>query len=470
MKTIKFLMSESFFSINKQIFKTMKTNLKSLVWAVLFALVFVNFAACSADDETAPASVNTRAVNATVTVSGVINANTTWTSDNVYQLDGKVYVSNGATLTIQAGTRIEGLPSDSAKDASALIITRGSKINAVGTTSNPIVFTAENGQKGGWGGLVLLGKAVNNQGTDILIEGIDPETVPAGVDAYYGGTDNSDNSGVLSYVRVEYAGAKIIEANELNSFTFGSVGSGTTLNHLQAYYGADDGFEFFGGNVNAKYLIATAADDDAFDFDFGYTGKLQFLVAVIDPAQSYSENPNGIESDNDGNSSYNTPTTHAVISNITIAGTSSGTVADGGSGNNHELLYAAHIRRNSGITIVNGIFYGYPAGIRNNGGNTSAIVLDTNVGTTNPASANAYVGFSSLPASNIAVANSASLVLTSPFGNYKAEALTPSRGDAAEDPYDAYDLDNSFFVTPSYLGGANDANRANWLAQFWVIE
>jgi hypothetical protein len=439
------------------------TVLKKVAGVALFTLMCLGFVSCNSEDsvnfDAAPASVKTR-----VLVSGVISSNTTWYSNTDYQLDGKVYVSNGATLTIQAGTKIEGLPSATPDSASALVITRGSKINAVGTAANPIVFTAANGVKGGWGGLVLLGKAVNNQGTNVLIEGIDPQTVPAGVDVYYGGTDDSDNSGVLSYVRVEYAGAAIAANNELNSFTFGSVGSGTQLDHLQAYQGADDAFEFFGGTVNAKYLLSTAADDDAFDFDFGYRGKLQFLVSVIDPALNYSSNPNGIESDNDASEDDdNTPFTHPVISNITIAGTVDGAVAGGGDAG--YLKDAAHLRRKTSFTIVNAIFYGYPNGLHNDNANASFTLL-TNVGTAFNANST-YLNFSGIDASNISVAAPGNLVLTSPFGSYKSGGLTPLSGDADAIPYDAKTLD-AFFDTPDIRGGANDPLGFNWLNATWV--
>jgi hypothetical protein len=453
----------------------MSAYFKNFLGAVLFALVSVTFFACSADDDFAPASVNTRAVNATVTVSGVINSDTTWTTGDIIRLDGKVYVSNNATLTIQPGVVIKGVASLEPEDASALVITRGSQILAIGTASNPIVFTAENGLKGGWGGLVILGNARINQATAQTIEGIDSTSVPAGVDITYGRTDdtlNGESSGTLSYVRVEFAGASISADNELNSFTFGGVGSGTQLDHLQAWYGADDAFEFFGGTVNAKYLLSTAADDDAFDFDLGYTGKLQFLVSVIDSTASYSANPNGIESDNEGSTleTPSLPLTHAVISNITIAGTSNGLVAGGGASG--ALLNAAQIRRNSGITIVNGIFYGYPNGLNGLSSSADAITLNTNVGTALP-SDSAYVNFASVPASNVTVANAASLILTSPFGtfeggtSYKSGGLTPSGGDALGDSYDASLLD-AFFDTPDLLGGANDAIGNQWLNAIWV--
>jgi hypothetical protein len=348
----------------------MQKSRRGLTVSAITVAAALGLVGCNADDKfvSEGAVANTRSVTQnpcctivdSVTVSGVISANTTWSCDTLYKLNGKVYVSNGATLTIEAGTIIKGLPSATTVNASALVITRGSKIIAQGDCSNPIVFTAANGEKGGWGGLVLLGKAVNNQGTDILIEGIDPSTAPEGVDVYYGGTDDCDNSGILSYVVVEFAGASIAANNELNSFTFGSVGCGTQVDHLQAYYGADDAFEFFGGTVNAKCLISTATDDDAFDFDFGYRGHLQFLLAVIDPNASYSGNPNGIECDNEGSELPNPsqPFTRPVISNLTVVGTSDGTFAGG------NLWHGAHFRRSAHLVLRNSILYGYndPAG------------------------------------------------------------------------------------------------------------
>jgi hypothetical protein len=463
--------------MNKTKFKNKMKNLVKYFAgaAILIALVSVSLFSCSADDEMAPVAVNTRAVNQIVVVSDVINANTTWSNDTVYQLDGKVYVSNGATLTIEAGTRIEGLPSDSAKDASALVITRGSKINAAGEECNPIVFTASNGEKGGWGGLVLLGKAVNNQGTDIFIEGIDPETVPAGVDAYYGGNDNSDNSGVLSYVRVEYAGASISLNNELNSFTFGSVGSGTQLDHLQAYYGADDAFEFFGGNVNAKYLISTATDDDAFDFDFGYTGKLQFLVAVLDPGATYSGNANGIESDNNATGATVTPYTRPVISNLTVVGTSNGSAAGG------TVLYGAHFRRSTRLVLRNSVLYGYNTVIRLEG--TDGF-LGTNLNNTLLASDSSYLANNVIglingaaaynPANPVTVNSSTPTIgaieLIGPFAYVQffdsgEQALEPVANTLAASGAEFAGLD-SWFTTTVYKGAISLNDY--WIGACWV--
>lgn len=448
----------------------MKTNLLftkvkgiSLAMLTVAALLAAGvFTSCSNDDDVAgPESVSTRA---TITVSGKITSNTTWSSSNIYRLNGKVYVTNGAKLTIQAGTLIRGVAKTLADSTSALIITSGSQIEAIGTASNPIVMTAENGEIGGWGGIVILGDAVINQGT-AFIEGINPSSVPAGVSAYYGGSDNNDNSGTLSYVRVEFAGAAIAETNELNAFTFGGVGQGTTLDHLQAYYGNDDSFEFFGGNVNAKYLISTSPNDDNFDFDYGYTGKIQFAVATADPNAAYSSDPNGIECDNDGSGSSATPFTHPVLSNLTIVGTSDGKIAAGGvvSGSDHYLYNGARFRRNTQYTLVNSIVYGYPTGVWHNTANTTyGFQYNVVWGVTS-----AYSGFTP-DGTNNAVANANSIVLTSPFGDYyNSNALRPT-GAPANSGANFTGLDTSFFTTTTYKGAIATGLVTPWINASWV--
>lgn len=334
---------------------------------LMFAAQVLGFCSCNADADLSEnggrfdgAIRSANAVVATVVLPQVIDQPRTLSSDTLYRLDGKVYVSGGAILTIDAGTRIEGVYKADSTLTSALVITRGSQILANGTASQPVVFTSAKSEPavGDWGGLVILGNARINQDSVQTIEGIDLPFVPDGVDVTYGTPNsdayNSESSGSLTYVRVEYAGRAIATDNELNSFTFGGVGCGTTLHHLQAYYGADDAFEFFGGTVNAKYLISTAANDDAFDFDFGYTGRLQFLLAVLDPKAPYSGNANGIECDNDASGSAKTPYTRPVISNLTAVGTSDGSTTGGGT-----VQYGAHFRRNSRFVLANSIFYGY---------------------------------------------------------------------------------------------------------------
>ena len=249
------------------------------------------------------------------TVSADITTNTTWSG--VVLLQNKVYVKNNATLTIQPGTIIRG---DKLTQAT-LIITRGAKINAAGTAANPIVFTSNeaigNRNEGDWGGLVILGLAKNNQpGGVVNIEGIPPTT-----DTQHGGNFDNDNSGVLQYVRVEFAGIPLEPNKEINGITFGSVGSATTVNNLQVSFSGDDSYEWFGGTVNCKYLIAYRGLDDDFDTDFGFRGKIQFGLAIRDKDLSDAAgDSNCFETDNDAAGSTAQPKTRPIFSNMTIVG------------------------------------------------------------------------------------------------------------------------------------------------------
>ncbi len=292
--------------------------------------------------------------------AGDITTNTTWTSNNVYKLNGFVYVKSGATLTIQAGTIIRG----DKNNKGALIIERGGKINAVGTATNPIVFTsnlaAGSRDYGDWGGIIICGRAKNNQGNDVLMEG--------GVNAYYGGQDDNDNSGTMKYVRIEYSGVAFSPNNEINGLTMGSVGRGTTLSHIQVSYCGDDSFEWFGGTVNAKYLIALASWDDCFDTDFGYTGKVQFAVSLRDPNAADVSSSNAFESDNDATGSNNNPRTRPIFSNVSVFGPK----ATPGTSIHSDYRRAMHLRRNTETSIFNSIFAGFPTGLFIDGTNTQA--------------------------------------------------------------------------------------------------
>ncbi|KAF0215595.1 MAG: hypothetical protein FD178_1617 [Ignavibacteria bacterium] len=215
-------------------------------------------------------------ISAQEALSGNITTNQTLTSDKTYLLKGIVRVMPGATLTIQPGTIIYGENTSQG----SLIVKPGGKIMAEGTADKPIVFTSEFKKPGAtktpnygdWGGIILLGNApINVAGGKALIEGPGDE---------YGGTVADDNSGVLKYVRIEYPGIAYSLNNEINGLTLGGVGSKTKLEYIQVSYSGDDSFEFFGGTVNAKYLIAYRGWDDDFDTDFGYSGKLQFLITM----------------------------------------------------------------------------------------------------------------------------------------------------------------------------------------------
>lgn len=253
------------------------------------------------------------------TISGDITANKTLTADRVWVLSGYVRVLNNATLTIEAGTVIKG---DKLTKA-ALIIERGGKINAVGTADKPIVFTSSQavGSRaiGDWSGVVLCGKApINQTGGEAQYEsGILGANV-----AMYGGNDANDNSGVMKFVRIEYAGIAIQQDREINSLTLAGVGAGTTIENVQVSFGGDDGFEFFGGTVNCKNLVAYRCTDDDFDFEFGYTGRIQYGVSIKDPNvfdASASGASNGIECDN-GVSVDDAPGNKPYLSNFTFIG------------------------------------------------------------------------------------------------------------------------------------------------------
>jgi hypothetical protein len=292
-------------------------------------------------------------------VDAAITTNTTWTKDKRYLLKGNIYVQSPATLTIEAGTVIFG---DKLTKGS-LIVSRGAKIMAAGSTTEPIVFTssAPKGYRnyGDWGGVVLLGKAKNNQSTDQTIEGISAAT---GDNGKYGGTTDDDNSGTFKYVRIEFAGIALSTDNELNGLTMGSVGSATEINHIQVSYSGDDSYEWFGGTVNASYLIAYRGWDDDFDTDFGFSGNVQYGVAFRDPNIADKSGSNGFESDNDGSGSANTPKTAAKFSNITWFGPhvysklSGGILSKSAASANYQ--FGGHIRRNTDIQIYNSVFVG----------------------------------------------------------------------------------------------------------------
>lgn len=223
---------------------------------------------------------------ADVVVTSNITANTTWTKSNVYILDTKIYVTNGVTLTIEAGTLIKGRAKANPVDATALIIARGAKINAQGSVSSPVIFTAESdlgtgnlteSDRGLWGGVVILGRSrINTTSGQGNIEGI-PTTEPLGT---YGGTDDDDDSGIFRYIQIKHSGAIVAANVELNGLSLGAVGRGTTIEYVDVYAGNDDGFEFFGGTVNTRYLISSFNDDDNFDWDESFRGKGQFWFAI----------------------------------------------------------------------------------------------------------------------------------------------------------------------------------------------
>ncbi|MEO6454467.1 MAG: hypothetical protein ABIN97_10360 [Ginsengibacter sp.] len=310
------------------------------------------------------APVDSTNTNENVILEGRISANRTLHAQYTYKLRGLVYVTNGAILTIEPGTKIVG----ELNKQGGLIITRSSKINADGTADKPIVFTSEAATptRGDWAGIVILGNAPTNASFN-GVQGVG--AVEGGVNnsdnlGLYGtpatqGQNPADNSGILRYVRIEYAGYAFLPDNEINGLTLGGVGSGTTIDYVQVSYANDDSFEWFGGTVNCKHLIAYRGLDDDIDTDNGFNGKVQFVITLRDSGVADISKSNGFESDNDANGSTLTPVTSALFSNVTMVGPRNTATSIGNS------LYGAgaHIRRNTKQSIYNSVIIGYPIGL-----------------------------------------------------------------------------------------------------------
>ena len=301
------------------------------------------------------------ATAANVTVNADITTNTNWVNTNTYILIGDIIVKSGATLNIQEGTLIKG----DKTTLSRLVIATGGKLVAKGTAEQPIVFTTNQAvgsrKRADWAGIAICGLAPVNfrDANGISIQG----RIECGAtsDYDYGGNIANDSSGVLSYVRIEYAGYVCGANSELNSLTLGGVGNRTLIDHVMVSFGQDDGFEFFGGTVNAKHLISYGSRDDDFDTDNGYSGKVQYgLVIRIDTVADQGDISNAFESDNDKDGTFNDPYTKGTFSNITVVGPAATktSVIDAKFG------WAARIRRSSGLNIFNSLFIGYKRGLR----------------------------------------------------------------------------------------------------------
>ncbi|MEO5929167.1 MAG: T9SS C-terminal target domain-containing protein [Candidatus Kapaibacterium sp.] len=310
-------------------------------------------------------AANAQIVPGAVALPDSITGNRTLSADTVYQIVNTVKVGPGALLTIQPGTLIYG---NSNGVRSCLQIERDGKIYAQGTATAPIIFTSAKpqGQKapGDWGGVILLGKAtINPAGGTATIEG--------GTNGIYGGTDDADSSGVMSYVRIEFGGLAFSVDNEINGLTFGGIGNRTKIDHIQCSYTNDDSFEWFGGTVNCKNLIAYAGTDDDIDTDFGFRGRLQFIFAMRDATQSdlsASSTSEGFEADNDGTGSLNTPNSRPIVSNATMVGAydDTNTVITG-----QDFSRGGRLRRNTHYGIFNTVITGWQAALGVDGNNTA---------------------------------------------------------------------------------------------------
>lgn len=341
-------------------------------------------------------------------LSGNITSSRTLVSSRRWLLSGGVFVNNGATLTIEAGTQLFA-----ADDATTpfLSVQRGGRINAVGTAAAPIVFTTiktitGGADRGAWGGIILNGFArINICGTtDCTAEG-------EGGTGVYGGTNDADNSGTMKYVRVEYAGKILGTDNELNGFSFNGVGSSTVLEHLQAFKGSDDGFEFFGGNVNLKWAVSTGNSDDSFDWTHGWRGKGQFWVVQQDAVTG----DNGMECDNWETNYTVTPFSEPTISNFTLVG------ADDGSAN-----HGMRLRHGTKGKLYNGIVTGFTQGVRV-GSECDANVADGSLALKNSAVFNNATAYNNAATfQNDATNTSTAISLTGFVGSDVNGALDPT--------------------------------------------
>lgn len=386
-------------------------------------------------------------------------------SGGTYTIRGYVYFTNGTTFTIPAGTILK---SDTSQKG-ALIIERGARIEANGSATSPIVFTSgrepNQRRRGDWGGIIILGRAPTNRPTSPapLIEG--------GVDRRYGGTDAADNSGIMRYVRIEWAGIAAEPGSEINGLTLGGVGAGTTLEYIQVSYGNDDAYELFGGTVNLRYLLAYATSDDDLDFDFGYTGRIQFAVVQRRPEIADTDAGNGVESDNDGSGTYAVPSTRPILSNITWIG------PNGAPGTEANLNFANRWRRNTRFYVANSILIGFPKGgfSIESAASATAYKGDTSVfrnnlvhaladpykvdGTAGGVITAAEVRTKAEAAGCVTLANGTDAQLTDPF-NFNAPNYAPLAGSPALSGADFAGLD-AFFTTVTYRGALGTGT--SWL-------
>ncbi len=325
----------------------MKQLLSLLALAALVA-----FSACKKDDDPDPIDTNTA-----IKLTGNLSTQTL-TKDKKYLIEGQVFVRSGQTLTVEPGTVILG----DKRTKGTLIIDIGGQLIANGTVNEPIIFTSNQDagvrDRGDWGGLVILGRANCNQ-ENPAIEGITPSVV-------FGTLNNTqfdnESSGSLKYVRVEFAGIELTPNNETNSITMGGVGRGTVMEYCMVSFGGDDGFEWFGGTVNGKYFVSFASWDDCFDVDFGWSGNVQYGLAVRYPGFADQSQSNSFECDNGPNDNDVQPYTTGVFSNITALGP----IKTGTSASNANFGHSIDLRRRTAVSIFNSVFAGFPRGIRMN--------------------------------------------------------------------------------------------------------
>jgi hypothetical protein len=454
---------------------------------ILSVCGLVAFSACKKSDNNTDTGTGTNPppAGSTIDVRGVIKASTTWKKDYKYRLRGYVYVTDGATLTIEPGTQIV-----SNKDsAGVLVIYRDAQINAVGTAADPIVFTSAETTKapGDLGGVVLAGQATGNGNHAVMEGGLDP--------AYsaFGGTNDAHSSGTLKYVRIEYAGKAVNPGDEVNGLSLYAVGSGTTIDYVEVVRGLDDAFEFFGGTVNCKHLIAYNCADDDYDMDDGYRGKIQFAISIKDPKFTDNKGTSGDVSNNFEVDNVNpsngflltrSPITFPVLSNFTAIG------PNNASGTSSDYGWGMRWRRGTKFILANSVVIGGQKGglrlqedstIAYYVGGASAFYNSLVQAVTNSIDIQTGLSLSGgktydmNSVTNLTTSNYKSTVLaaatdakiTDPFNN-----ATPNLKPATGSPllsgalFDYGTLNDSFFEKVSYRGALDASN--DWTAS-WAV-
>jgi hypothetical protein len=411
--------------------------------------------------------------------TGDITSNQTWTSDQCYRLVSAVTVKAGATLTIEAGTTVLG---DSATEG-LLVVERGGRLVAVGTSTHPVVFTSDRpvGERGrgDWGGLIILGQANNNlPGKEGLAEGLENQFWGGGAPLIGNDDIIADDSGRLSYVRVEFGGTEISPDNEVNAISLFGVGSATQLDHIQVKYNLDDGYEYFGGSADLKYALAVGIGDDSFDYSFGWRGKGQFWVCQ----QRGDDADRGFEVDNSEGEFGATPLTRPTIANVTLIG-------DPDTNEGEESTQGMLIRRGAGTVVYNYTITGFKdAGIdiddpitTENNPTNGRLVVDYGVihnvgeacetgdsGNQVETAANGFNFTSCEFLRNLNTNNieSSQAPVVAPY-NLNAPNFRPI-GPALQNPFDPTSLD-SFFAPAPYRGAVPpEGEGADWTQEPWV--
>lgn len=454
--------------------------MKPILWMAMTAILFATACRKIEVDGTANTNPVTPVPGENTILSGKITADRTLKAGNIYTIKGIVYVVDGAKLTIEAGTIIHGEKSS----RGTLVITRGCQVIANGTADKPIVFTSDAAtpSRGDWGGIVICGRAKTNNsynGTTGVGE------VEGGVNVdglgLYGGADDNDNSGSLKYVRIEYAGYAYLPDKELNGITFCAVGRSTTVDYVQVSYANDDSFEWFGGSVDCKHLIAYKGLDDDFDTDNGYAGRVQFAIGFRDSLVADISGSNGFESDNDAGGSTLLPQTAPIFCNVTLIGPRA-TLSNVGNSN---FKRGMHTRRNTALSLFNSIVIGWPTGwlldastgtatdlniaaskmtVANTivAGNNTPLSYTLNANPTGFTAAELTNYFSRVNGGNTLLATTADVQLTAPFQYDNSIDFNPAVGSPALTGAAFIDIKIANWFTPSSFRGACGAGDTWW--------